>query len=228
MKKCLCYLIMCFLFFSISANAASDKNFDYTNEENVNILLYEKANPSIVSIDANIEEGQSTGTGFIIDKKGLIITSSHVVSGVKEVDVTTFSGQVYKGKVISKLEENEDLALIKIESKEKLQNLKLGDFENIKVGQKVIAIGNPFGFRGTMTVGIVSRIDYVKNKIQTDAAINPGSSGGPLINRNGEVIGVSQSIYNPDNDKSNIGIGFAIPVNEVKKFVSLAKNDKKF
>ena len=85
-----------------------------------------------------------------------------------------------------------------------------------KVGQKVLAIGNPFGFQGTLTQGIVSRIDYRKNKIQTDAAINPGSSGGPLVNTTGEVIGINQAIYNPDDNVSNIGIGFAIPINEAK------------
>ena len=83
----------------------------------------------------------------------------------------------------------------------------------------MLAIGNPFGFNGTLTTGIISRIDYERNKIQTDAAINPGSSGGPILNSSGEVIGISQSIFNPDNNKSNIGIGFAVPVNEVKKLV---------
>lgn len=226
-----CHIFSCMLFIflmNISANAASDLNLQYINEENANVALYEQVNPAIVSIDANIQVGQSSGTGFIIDTKGIIVTSSHVVDNAEEVDVTTFSGQVYKGKVISAAKENQDLALVKIEPKERLAALKLADFDKIKVGQKVVAIGNPFGFRGTMTVGIVSRIDYTKNKIQTDAAINPGSSGGPLINGKGEVIGISQSIYNPDNDQSNIGIGFAVPVNEVKKFLSLAKSDKKF
>ena len=91
-----------------------------------------------------------------------------------------------------------------------------------------MAIGNPFGFSGTLTSGIVSRIDYAKGRIQTDASINPGCSGGPLINTQGEVIGISQSIYNPDNNISNIGIGFAIPINEAKKFISTANlGDKK-
>ena len=223
------FIISSVLFISISANAASDNTLlQYINEENANIALYEKVNPAIVSIEANIKVGQSSGTGFIIDSKGVIVTSSHVVDDAKAVDVTTYSGQVYKGIVLSSTKDNDDLALIKIEPKEKLSVLQLGDFDKIKVGQKVIAIGNPFGFRGTMTVGIVSRIDYTKNKIQTDAAINPGSSGGPLINGEGKVIGISQSIYNPDNNQSNIGIGFAVPVNEVKKFITLAKNEKKF
>ena len=97
--------------------------------------------------------------------------------------------------------------------------MKLGSSHNVKVGQKVLAIGNPFGFNNTLTVGIVSRIDTQRNKIQTDAAINPGSSGGPLIDTNAEVIGINQSIYNPDNNKSNIGIGFAVPIDSAKKFL---------
>ena len=91
----------------------------------------------------------------------------------------------------------------------------------------MLAIGNPFGFSGTLTQGIISRIDYAKNKIQTDAAINPGCSGGPLLNSSGEVIGINQSIYNPDNNISNIGIGFAIPINDAKKFIETVKVSQK-
>ena len=103
-----------------------------------------------------------------------------------------------------------------------MNTVSFGNSENIKVGQKVLAIGNPFGFNGTLTQGIISRIDYAKNKIQTDAAINPGNSGGPLITTSGEVVGINQSIYNPDNNISNIGIGFAIPINSVKKMLKKA------
>ena len=105
-----------------------------------------------------------------------------------------------------------------------LKTVKLGDSEKIKVGQKVLAIGNPFGFNGTLTQGIISRIDYAKNRIQTDAAINPGSSGGPLLNKEGEIIGINQAIYNPDNNISNIGIGFAIPINLVKEYLMEGNN----
>ena len=93
----------------------------------------------------------------------------------------------------------------------------------VKVGQKVLSIGNPFGFSNTLTQGIISRIDYVKNRFQTDAAINPGCSGGPILNSTGEVIGISQSIYNPDHNISNIGIGFAVPSNEAVKFIASQK-----
>lgn len=200
----------------------------YDEDERVNINVYEKITPAIVSIDAQLPDGVSSGTGSIISPSGVILTSSHVVEDSNDIDVTTHSGKVYKATVISILGKNNDLALLKIDAKESLSVIRLGDSESIKVGQKVLAIGNPFGFSGTLTEGIVSRIDYAKNKIQTDAAINPGNSGGPLLNSSGEVIGISQSIYNPDNNRSNIGIGFAVPVNSAKEFIDLAKIAKKF
>lgn len=146
----------------------------------------------------------------------------------KNIEITTSTGKTYKGKVIALLRDKNDLALVKIEPKEPLQTVKFGNSENIRVGEEVLAIGNPFGFRGTLTIGIISRIDYQRKKIQTDAAINPGCSGGPLINLNGEVIGINQSIYNPDNNRSNIGIGFAVPVNYAKDFIAAVKNKKLF
>lgn len=200
----------------------------YDEDERININVYEKITPAIVSIDAQLPDGVSSGTGSIISSSGVILTSSHVIEGSNDIDVTTASGKVYKAEVVSILGKNNDLALLKIDAKEPLSTIRLGDSEGIKVGQKVLAIGNPFGFSGTLTEGIVSRIDYAKNKIQTDAAINPGNSGGPLLNSSGEVIGISQSIYNPDNNRSNIGIGFAVPVNSAKEFIDLAKIAKKF
>lgn len=197
----------------------------YSADELVNINVYEKINPAIVSIDANLTDGFSAGTGCVVRSDGVILTGSHVIEGAKDIDVTTSSGKVYKASVLAKMGKNNDLALLKIEPKQQLKTISFGDSEKIKVGQKVLAIGNPFGFAGTLTSGIVSRIDYTKGRIQTDAAINPGCSGGPLLNSQGEVIGISQSIYNPDNNISNIGIGFAIPVNEAKKFIQTANLD---
>ena len=199
----------------------------YDQDEQINISVYEKINPAIVSIDAQVEEGVSSGTGCIISKDGIILTSSHVVDGSKDIDVTISTGKVFKAKVLSILGNNNDLVLLKINYPGNLPVVHLGNSERIKVGQKVLAIGNPFGFAGTLTQGIVSRIDYTKNKIQTDAAINPGNSGGPLVNSTGEVIGISQSIYNPDNNKSNIGIGFAIPINSIKEFIGNARISSK-
>ena len=155
----------------------------------------------------------------------MILTGSHVIDGAKEIDVTTSDGKIYKASVLAKMGKNKDLALLKIVPKSRLRTISFGDSSDVKVGQKVLAIGNPFGFSGTLTSGIVSRIDYAKGRIQTDAAINPGCSGGPLLNSQGEVIGISQSIYNPDNNISNIGIGFAIPINDAKKFIETANLD---
>ena len=197
-------------------------------EEELNISLYEHINPAIVSIDAQIPEGFSSGTGCVIKSNGLILTGSHVIDGAKNIEVKIFNGQVYKAEVVAQMGKAKDLAILKINPKNELQTIALGDSESVKVGQKVLAIGNPFGFSGTLTQGIVSRIDYAKGRIQTDASINPGCSGGPLLNSSGEVIGISQSIYNPDNNISNIGIGFAIPINDAKKFVetTLAQDEK--
>lgn len=200
---------------------------NYAADEQINISVYEAINPAIVSIEAQLEDGVSAGTGCIVTSDGLILTGSHVVDGGENIEVKTSGGQVYKASIVSKMGKNNDLALLKIEPKQPLKTIKFGNSENIKVGQRVLAIGNPFGFAGTLTQGIISRIDYSKNKIQTDAAINPGCSGGPLLNTAGEVIGINQSIYNPDNNISNIGIGFAIPINDAKKFIQLAKLTKK-
>jgi len=200
---------------------------NYAPDELINISVYEKINPAIVAIDANLPDGFSAGTGCVVRSDGVILTGSHVIEGAKEIDVTTFDGKIYKASVLAKMGKNKDLALLKISPKSHLKVISFGDSSDVKVGQKVLAIGNPFGFSGTLTSGIVSRIDYAKGRIQTDAAINPGCSGGPLLNSQGEVIGISQSIYNPDNNISNIGIGFAIPVNDAKKFIETANLDTK-
>lgn len=195
---------------------------NFAPDELINISVYEKINPAIVAIDANLSDGFSAGTGCVVRSDGVILTGSHVIEGAKDIDVTTYDGKVYKASILAKMGKNKDLALLKIDAKKNLKTISFGDSSDVKVGQKVLAIGNPFGFSGTLTSGIVSRIDYAKGRIQTDAAINPGCSGGPLLNSQGEVIGISQSIYNPDNNISNIGIGFAIPVNDAKKFIETA------
>ncbi len=193
--------------------------FAFGKVEKNPVSIYEKINPAIVTVDSQIPDGLSCGTGCIIDKSGVILTSAHVVDIGKTVVVTMSNGQNYDAKVLKHLGNNKDIALLKIDAKKDLKTVKLGNSSKVKVGQKVLAIGNPFGFSGTLTQGIVSRIDYTKNRIQTDAAINPGSSGGPLLNTNGDVIGINQAIYNPDNNISNIGIGFATPINLVKEYL---------
>ena len=210
MKKIYSLLLILFL---------SAPSFAFDKEEQSIIDLYEKINPAIVCVDSQISNGLSCGTGCIIDKSGIILTSAHVIDEGNSIVVTMSNGQNYTAKVIKKMGENKDIALLKINANADLKTVKLGNSEKLKVGQKVLAIGNPFGFNGTLTQGIISRIDYAKNRIQTDAAINPGSSGGPLINRNGEIIGINQAIFNPDNNIYNIGIGFAIPINLVKEYL---------
>ena len=226
MKAKLIFTILCLVFFFQNSTISSytyAKNI--SQEEEINTLVYETVAPAIVVIEGDIPNGFSSGSGCIISPDGYILTSSHVVKNAKNIEVTTNSGKVYPAKIVKMTGKNKDLALLKIESKTTLPEVKIGNSEEIKVGQRVLAIGNPFGFRGTLTTGIISRIDYHNNKIQTDAAINPGNSGGPIVNVNGEVIGISQSIYNPDNNQSNIGIGFAVPVNEAKQLLNLVKSE---
>lgn len=193
--------------------------FSFGKTEKSPVSIYEKINPAIVTVDSQVPEGLSCGTGCIIDKSGIILTSAHVIDIGKTVIVTMSNGQNYNAKVLTHIGENKDIALLKINTPVELKTVKLGNSEKVKVGQKVFAIGNPFGFSGTLTQGIISRIDYTKKRIQTDAAINPGSSGGPLLNTSGEIIGINQAIYNPDNNISNIGIGFATPINLVKEYL---------
>ena len=223
-KKILLTCLSFFLFFSMPFSSIAASVFAASSEENSFTKIYERITPAIVAIDAQLDEGVSSGTGCVIDSSGAILTSSHVINKAKNIEVTTANGQSYKGEVLAVLKDKNDLAIIKINPKKPLPVISFGNSENVKVGQRVLAIGNPFGFRGTLTTGIISRIDYQRKKIQTDAAINPGCSGGPLLNLDGQVIGINQSIYNPDNNRSNIGIGFAVPVNYAKDFINLTKS----
>ncbi|MBR1617057.1 trypsin-like peptidase domain-containing protein [bacterium] len=208
------------IFFSFSIPVFA---YNVSSQEEASFIeIYEKTLPTIVSIEADMDRGTSGGTGCIISKTGVILTSSHVIENSNNIQVTTHSGKTYPANVIAILKNKNDLALIKINTKEDLKLAKFGNSSEIKVGQRVLTIGCPFGFRDTLTTGIVSRIDFERNKIQTDAAINPGCSGGPLLNLKGEIIGINQSIYNPDNNRSNIGIGFALPSNSALDFIEKA------
>jgi S1-C subfamily serine protease len=221
MKKEICKILIAILLFVPSAACG-----EYAPDEQININIYEKISPAIVAIEAQLKDGVSAGTGCIVSSDGLILTGSHVVEDFKEIEVTTYNGHTYKAQFVAQMGKNKDLALIKINPKTPLQTVSFADSESVKVGQKVLSIGNPFGFSNTLTLGIISRIDYVKNRFQTDAAINPGCSGGPLLDSTGQVIGISQSIYNPDHNISNIGIGFAIPSNEAIKFIASVEKKK--
>jgi S1-C subfamily serine protease len=207
--------------------AAGGESLD--SEEQNNILVYRKNIPSVVNITSKAvtfdffyglmpQEGQ--GSGFVIDREGHILTNYHVIADARQVEVTMHNRKKFKATVIG-TDPAHDLAVIKIEAPS-LTPAVLGDSHNLQVGQKVYAIGNPFGLAGTMTRGIVSSIRPVKEPngatideaIQTDAAINPGNSGGPLMNGHGEVIGINTMILS--NVGQNAGIGFAIPINAAK------------
>ncbi len=172
------------------------------------------------------------GSGFIIDTAGHILTNAHVVEGFDEVMVITHRGASYKAKVIGR-DSRSDLALVKIENlKEPLQPATLGSSSDLQVGQIVAAFGNPFGVGQSMTVGIISALNrsqvveeksYV-NLIQTDAALNPGNSGGPLVNLRGEVIGINVAIASPV--PGNVGVGFAIPIDVAKKLLPQLRKGK--
>jgi S1-C subfamily serine protease len=164
---------------------------------------------------------EGTGSGFILNPDGEILTNNHVVQGAAQLTVKLSNSKEYKAKILAR-DPRSDLALIKIEAPGKLPSLRLGDSDGLVVGQKVLAIGNPFGFQGTLTTGIVSSLDRtiqtedsqipLEGMIQTDAAINPGNSGGPLLDSRGSVIGINTAIYG----QGNIGIGFAMPINRAK------------
>ena len=199
-------------------------------EEQNNIEVYRRVIPAVVNITSRTvafdffygpvpEEGQ--GSGFIIDRQGHILTNYHVVGDASQVEVTLHNKKTYKAKVIGR-DRGHDLAVIQISAPDVVPAV-LGDSKNLQVGQKVFAIGNPFGLSGTMTRGIISSLRpirspegaYIEEAIQTDAAINPGNSGGPLLNSHGEVIGIN-SMSATGGSNQSAGIGFAIPINTAK------------
>jgi S1-C subfamily serine protease len=202
----------------------------FSGDEQNNIDIYKAARDATVNITSVVyREGwfsqlypeKGTGSGFIINPSGEILTNNHVVSGNAQLTVTLSDKKVYKARVLWNDSRN-DLAMIRIETGRKLPFLKLGDSDAVVVGQKVLAIGNPFGFEGTLTTGIISSLGRtieteeqrpLEGMIQTDAAINPGNSGGPLLDSHGNVIGINTAIYGP---QGNIGLGFAMPVNRAK------------
>jgi S1-C subfamily serine protease len=207
----------------------------YDSEEQQNIAVYKKALPSVVNILSTAvafdffygpvpQQGQ--GSGFILDKQGHILTNNHVIDNAQKVEVTLSDKHKYKATVVG-VDKGHDLALLQISNAPDLQPATLAESANLTVGQRVYAIGNPFGLSGTMTRGIISAIRSIRgpgnspieDAIQTDAAVNPGNSGGPLLNSRGEVIGITTLIANNGADQSS-GIGFAIPVNTAKAVIA--------
>src|SRR5579864_4200794 len=203
------------------------------SEEQNNILVYRKNIPSVVNITSKAvtfdffyglvpQEGQ--GSGFIIDKEGHILTNYHVVAEARQIEITLHNRKKYRATVVG-ADRSHDLAVVQIKAPD-LTPMVLGDSGNLQVGQKVYAIGNPFGLSGTLTRGIVSSIRQVQepdgmkieDAIQTDASINPGNSGGPLLNMRGDVIGINTMIAS--NVGQSAGIGFAIPINTAKAVIN--------
>lgn len=201
-------------------------------DEQTNIDIYRTAKAATVYVTSTTVKRdwfyqpyatQSLGSGFLVNDDGFILTNFHVVSGSARLQVTLEDQSQYTARALD-IDRSDDLALIKIEPKKKLPFLHLGDSDHLQVGQKVLAIGNPFGLEGTLTVGVVSSIGRsiqsertaLKGMIQTDAAINGGNSGGPLLDSSGDVIGINTAILG----ETNLGIGFALPINRAKALLS--------
>ncbi|APB33513.1 serine protease [Gloeomargarita lithophora Alchichica-D10] len=192
----------------------------FQGDEQVNIQVYQKASPAVVTIRTN----GGNGSGSIISPDGLVLTGEHVISGSRTVQVTTSTGARYNARVIA-TNRQRDLALLRLENVQgRLATLPLANREGIQVGQRVFAIGSPFGLSGTYTTGILSRI-ATNGDLQTDAAINPGNSGGPLLNSRGELIGVNRAILSPGSSGGNIGIGFATSVLNAQEFIAQNRNN---
>jgi 2-alkenal reductase len=213
-------------------------------EELLFINLYERVNPSVVNIvvtvageeiQANLNNpfpAQGQGSGFIIDTEGHIVTNNHVIEEAEKVEVTFYDGTIVDATVVGS-DPDSDLAVVKVNvPSESLRPIEWGDSDEVQVGQRAVAIGNPFGLAGTLTTGIISALGRslptesgafrIPEIIQTDAAINPGNSGGPLLNSKGEVIGVNTAIVprrSTFGERSFLGVGFAVPSNLAKKVV---------
>jgi 2-alkenal reductase len=205
-------------------------------EDSLLVNLYQRVNPAVVYIEVLVNDGETltplgSGSGFVIDTEGRIVTNNHVVEQADALRVVFPDGSVADARILG-LDPYSDLAVVQVDiPPERLVPLELSDSSTLQVGQRVVAIGNPFGLEGTMTVGIVSALGRTlpaqvlqgtgrfsnPEIIQTDAAINPGNSGGPLLNIRGRVIGVNTAIRSTTG--TNSGIGFAVPVNTVKRIV---------
>ncbi len=212
------------------------------SDEVNNIDIYKAAKDSVAYITSTVYQQtfflemvptRALGSGFLISADGRILTNNHVVSGSSKIEVKFADQSRYTAKVLVR-DPADDLALIQIEPRKKLPFLKLGDSDGLQVGQKVLAIGNPFGYDGTLTTGVVSSVGReirsesarLEGLVQTDAAINEGNSGGPLLDSQGNVIGINTAILAPSG--GNIGIGFAMPINRAKAMLEDFRAGKSF
>jgi len=210
----------------------------YTEEERQNITIYEQLNAGVVNITTEtvainwflepVPQAGGSGSGSIINTRGYVLTNNHVIENANKVFINLADGSQFEGTVIGTDPEN-DIAVLKFDPPRgmELQVVPFGSSDNLKVGQRVLAIGNPFALERTLTVGIVSGLGrpiqnsanhIIKNMIQTDASINPGNSGGPLLNTQGQMIGINTMIYSPSG--GSVGIGFAVPINTAKRVVA--------
>jgi putative serine protease PepD len=199
--------------------------------------VYDASKNAVTYIVADTPEGQATGSGFVVSKDGLIVTNDHVVEGASQVQVKIGTSDSAQPATVVGADPSRDLALLKVDASN-LPTLSLGDSSSVSVGDPTYAIGNPFGLDHTLTTGIVSALQRslqapdgakISGAIQTDAALNPGNSGGPLIDADGQVIGVNSQIQTGSSNGAeggNVGIGFAIPSNTVKSFIDQAKSGK--
>jgi S1-C subfamily serine protease len=210
----------------------------YTEEERQNIIIYEQLNSGVVNITTEtvainwflepVPQAGGSGSGSIINTRGYVLTNNHVIEHANKIFINLADGSQFEGTVVGTDPEN-DIAVLKFDPPRgmELQVIPFGSSDNLKVGQRVLAIGNPFALERTLTVGIVSGLGrpiqnsanhIIKNMIQTDASINPGNSGGPLLNTQGQMIGINTMIYSPSG--GSVGIGFAVPVNTAKRVVA--------
>ena len=212
-----------------SANIVGETTSIYSKDLSL-IEIFEKSEPGVVRVNIQRDEvadgGNGVGSGFVFDKKGHVITNAHVIDNAKRIIVTFLDGRSYNAELIG-ADEYTDIAVIKVNADlSLLRPLSIGDSSNLKVGEPIAAIGNPFGLSGSMTSGIVSQLGRllpsevgysIPDVIQTDAAINPGNSGGPLLNMRGEVVGINTAIQSATGEFT--GVGFAVPSQTVAKIV---------
>jgi putative serine protease PepD len=215
----------------IWSGPSSVRSAGLSADENNNIEIYKTAHLATVNITSTVYRrtifweiypSKDQGSGFLISEDGKILTNSHVVANEQQLEVTLSDQSRYKARLLSRDQAN-DVALLQISPRKKVPWLRLGDSDVLQVGQKVLAIGNPFGLEGTLTTGVVSSLGRtirgenertLEGLIQTDAAINPGNSGGPLLDSGGNVVAINTAILGPNG--GNIGIGFAMPINRAK------------
>ncbi len=216
--------------------ASAEISRDLDDEENSNVTVYQKYSAGIVNITSQsvehdfflhpVTRESGTGSGVVINDQGYILTNFHVIQGFDELEVTLADRSRHPARVIG-FDVNNDLALLKIDGKGRLTPIPIGNSKTVRVGQKVLAIGNPYGLQRTLTTGIISSLGreiespdgrIIEDIIQTDAAINPGNSGGPLLNTRGEMIGLNTAILSPANS-GNIGIGFAVSASTIQRVV---------